>query len=993
MITVNKKMYDSLGRELTIEEIKGDQITATRTRESIVNSNHGKNVETHCFKDKMNFFIKDVGILLFFNKDDYQKHSKLNISDKQYLENKENILAYFGKKYSKEADDIDKYKPIGTVLNKETKSVILHKIRSKQESAEEERALHSKYPNLSKAFGRIDLDTLFYRENYLQYPKMHYYDRVYISKEPYERFDDIHMVNWRAPIASLYYDNNLTFLKRDHYVDIINETKPFGRTEITTGHPNNVYEHELLLKRQYSDKQTTFKNLFVYGDDFFADGAVDPFLLDVMRENRSKHKMVDIIRTIQANQNKIIRHNVKDNIIVQGCAGSGKTMILLHRLSYLLYNKMIINDNKVKIITPNDNFSMFISELAGVLELDKIPRITIKDYYLSKINAYADLAGSYKININPSKGKIDHYDNYDALINTQESVKKINTDFEAKISNLLKRDELSIVETVINRLNIYYNFNSIFERLRILFSACSLDINRKNDILLKDIADRKKLLAANIDFNQTLETKKEKLNQLTEEIKHYINDAEDIKADRSSVENIDNLINDLNKLKNEIIKQNKIINELESEQEKLIRELFETSFIMFVKKSGLKNRINKIIEEKELIIIGLTSRFNSLINNEKIVSYDLITLEASIDEKLKSLRENKQKNDDNTLSIENLNDSLMLNCKHIENRLLIIDQSLFSKIKNILYQWVLTDTNQKVENIINNYISAIRNIVSIINSECHKIAEQNIEYYAKEKEINNKIEELSNLAINQNEKEAIDRLLKKLDNWNLIIQITFNEFINIKREEAKVNNLGGYTEKEAMILLHLCHLYYGPLKANDDFLFIDEGQDYSLIEYKLISDINGGKCIFNIFGDTNQLINSVGIDSWKKIDFLNAINYMLNENYRNTIEITDFVNRKFNYKLIAIGLNGENITLINHQDIEGIIKQEISNNTRIALIYKHEKNVLSYFDVGNEVITFNSVKDVKGLEFDVVIVLPTGMTKNEEYISYTRALNKLYILN
>ena len=46
----------------------------------------------------------------------------------------------------------------------------------------------------------------------------------------------------------------------------------------------------------------------------------------------------NIVRTIQKEQNAIIR-NTRDKImVIQGAAGSGKTSIALHRIAYLLYH-------------------------------------------------------------------------------------------------------------------------------------------------------------------------------------------------------------------------------------------------------------------------------------------------------------------------------------------------------------------------------------------------------------------------------------------------------------------------------------------------------------------------------------------------------------------------------------------------------------------------------------------------------------------------------
>ena len=49
-------------------------------------------------------------------------------------------------------------------------------------------------------------------------------------------------------------------------------------------------------------------------------------------------QLKNIIRTIQKEQNAIIR-NTKDRImVIQGAAGSGKTSVALHRIAYLLYH-------------------------------------------------------------------------------------------------------------------------------------------------------------------------------------------------------------------------------------------------------------------------------------------------------------------------------------------------------------------------------------------------------------------------------------------------------------------------------------------------------------------------------------------------------------------------------------------------------------------------------------------------------------------------------
>ena len=81
---------------------------------------------------------------------------------------------------------------------------------------------------------------------------------------------------------------------------------------------------------------------------------------------------------------------------MQGCAGSGKTMILLHRLANLKYNNPHIDWKSVKIITPNPGFSLYIDELSKNLKIDSIERLTLGEYYYSVIDRYSNIASSTK---------------------------------------------------------------------------------------------------------------------------------------------------------------------------------------------------------------------------------------------------------------------------------------------------------------------------------------------------------------------------------------------------------------------------------------------------------------------------------------------------------------------------------------------------------------------------------------------------------------------
>ena len=124
-------------------------------------------------------------------------------------------------------------------------------------------------------------------------------------------------IDWRSPIASIYYDSNI------------------GHASYKA--PDGEVLGELLLKRQYEIEN---RELISYRDvDSVSDDEILKPYLGVSADSRLKN----IVSTIQAEQNAIIREDIGKDIIVQGVAGSGKTTVALHRIAYLVYNNQANN--------------------------------------------------------------------------------------------------------------------------------------------------------------------------------------------------------------------------------------------------------------------------------------------------------------------------------------------------------------------------------------------------------------------------------------------------------------------------------------------------------------------------------------------------------------------------------------------------------------------------------------------------------------------------
>ena len=184
-------------------------------------------------------------------------------------------------------------------------------------------------------FGRIDYKNLDERLS----------ESIYIGKHGVQK-DKTHMVivDWRAPIATVYYENELGE----------------GSYQIPNG---SSYRINLELKRTYDIENGKIQGY--YDSDVAAN---DELLVKYLSKNRDV-VLGDIIATIQKEQNEIIRSNPFHNVIVQGVAGSGKTTVAMHRISYMLYNyKERFTSNEFCIVGGSDILIDYIT--GGLPELD-----------------------------------------------------------------------------------------------------------------------------------------------------------------------------------------------------------------------------------------------------------------------------------------------------------------------------------------------------------------------------------------------------------------------------------------------------------------------------------------------------------------------------------------------------------------------------------------------------------------------------------------------
>src|SRR6185369_14264986 len=102
-------------------------------------------------------------------------------------------------------------------------------------------------------------------------------------------------------------------------------------------------------------------------------------LIAALEESRTG-QLGDIVATIQAEQDEIIRSPLAGVLVVQGGPGTGKTVVALHRAAYLLYTyRFPLEDQGVLVVGPNRVFLRYIHRVLPSLGEAGIEQVVLAD--------------------------------------------------------------------------------------------------------------------------------------------------------------------------------------------------------------------------------------------------------------------------------------------------------------------------------------------------------------------------------------------------------------------------------------------------------------------------------------------------------------------------------------------------------------------------------------------------------------------------------------
>lgn len=355
------------------------------------------------------------------------------------------------------------------------------------------REYSNKLKNLRKAlmtpyFARID-----FKENNVNNVQKIYIGKTGILNDKY----DVIVTDWRAPIASIYYDGQLGKVKYEC--------------------PEGTIKGDLTKKRVYNIENSKLKD---YQDIDITTN--DEFLQECLNEN-SEARLKNIISTIQSEQNKIIRAKMSKPLIVQGVAGSGKTTVALHRIAYLVYTyEKEFNPDEFLIIAPNKFFLDYISNVLPDLGVDYVRQQTFEEFIFENIEGNIEIEPvntelSNIVNKNGDINLIKDSASFKSSLIFKDIVDEFISDF---LNNNIPKEDFKVTDITIftNKevremfMELFKN-NSINDSKKMLSGILQKRLSNVSDELIDRLTNARKKKIDEIDKNlDEEEIKKIRLN-------------------------------------------------------------------------------------------------------------------------------------------------------------------------------------------------------------------------------------------------------------------------------------------------------------------------------------------------------------------------------------------------------------------------------------------------------------------------------------------------
>lgn len=669
----------------------------------------------------------------------------------------------------------------------------------------------------------------------------------------------------------------------------------------------------------------------------------DELLEQKLQENRSDPKLQNIIATLQQEQFEIIASDSADSFVVQGCAGSGKSQCLLHRLFYLRGELSNGGWEHVLLITPTKLFRLFSSDLMQRYQISNVANCSISELYQAFLLRYDARFRNRQYHFELSEEYLP--DEYLQKVYSEETIKtieaKINQSIQRCIATACQTLGIPVPETVTAK-----TVQSLLEKLDEEISVA----NSKDTSLLQDPEYAQK----RADY----ETLQKQMDSLQKSLDRQNAEAESIDANEhtllTSAEKTEQAQHELAEWKKQ--REEKVQSAKENLQ--TLREWIE---------SGQFDPDVPFLYAQQLYFI------------ESITSGEAYRAD---EEYLAFLQKNA---DDATQELVKFTGD-----KATEQTL-----ARYQKRRE-----TIAARKTKIMNDINELAEKIDTAAERLRQRAQELEGE----YSRQSFIKSEMERskyvLGRLESTVFEQEIWNALLPLKERYH-VHTLDVEKLDEKHQRETRI-----LYKSDLLFYLKIYTTLHAEAKLPEYNLFcIDEGQDLHKADYDFLHQLYP-KARFNIFGDTLQVLHTAcGVKNWTNDTGIKKI-YHLDCNYRNPAAIADFCNTEFKSKMKYLGKPRPERypTLISEPSQ---LPQVFQNKKAVFIVRDYEsfrkfcnlsgksETYFEYLDTTAEKATGEkpacySVFAAKGLEFSTVCVYPERMTTNQKVVSCTRATEVLY---
>lgn len=680
----------------------------------------------------------------------------------------------------------------------------------------------------------------------------------------------------------------------------------------------------------------------LYPEQDLVSVNADELLEQILQENRSNPMLRNIIATLQQQQFRIIETDVDKSFVVQGCAGSGKSQCLFHRLFFL--RDLLSEDrwSQVLLLTPTQLFRNYSADLIRRYRLSDINDCSISELYRSILNRYDSRFRNRQYQFELSEEYLP--DGYLKKVYDPKNIIRIDAEIDRAITGY--------VEAGCNALGIP------------LFETVDADVITslvgQLDIAIKEYDSRESVLQQDSEYIESrsqYEKARKELDSVQQSLSRLIKEQEVLINDEMETRKLTEAWTEATRERAEWIEQR--------------RKRIETAgkvLAHFDKGPGEGAAVGAPAQYMhQLYVLRDLTEGRSFENDEEYLLFLNDEFCAQAEQELK-----KKVGDQ---SVDQFLGVLAKRKKIVENRIASLTQESIQKSEIVTQQeeW-------------------LRNKASLYEGEKSKRA-------LRRADMERARYFLSRIESSVFEQEVWKALAPEKEQFGISTLHVEDRGKNRRRETRILY------KSDLLFYVKIYYRLHGITSLpRYTLVCIDEGQDLHQADYEMLQTLFPDAA-FNVFGDIDQVLHTAcGISNWEQETGIDTV-FPLDRNYRNEAGIVEFCNRKFGCTMKYIGQVQEKklpkelfsirevLPVLNEKNVVVIVKDRSSYNRLHRII--GDIVPLEFLDTNseslpNDRIACYSIFAAKGLEFPIVLVMSDDMTKNQKIVACTRATERLY---